>query len=93
MKVGSFNGLRSSTGLNKVAESLSAQLFSVTKAERTYKPLNAVPTCESKDPGLTIVFVSTEVAPWSKTGGLGDVLGGLPPALAVYTTISLNSNL
>ncbi|KAL2325260.1 hypothetical protein Fmac_024318 [Flemingia macrophylla] len=32
--------------------------------------------------GMKLVFVGTEVAPWSKTGGLGDVLGGLPPALA-----------
>lgn len=33
--------------------------------------------------GMNMIFVGTEVAPWSKTGGLGDVLGGLPPALAV----------
>ncbi|XP_058201860.1 granule-bound starch synthase 1, chloroplastic/amyloplastic-like [Rhododendron vialii] len=35
--------------------------------------------CQS---GMNIVFVGTEVGPWSKTGGLGDVLGGLPPAMA-----------
>ena len=28
-------------------------------------------------------IISVEVNPWSKTGGLGDVLGGLPPATAV----------
>ncbi|KAL3499140.1 hypothetical protein ACH5RR_038233 [Cinchona calisaya] len=32
--------------------------------------------------GANLVFVGAEVAPWSKTGGLGDVLGGLPPAMA-----------
>ncbi|WOL19247.1 granule-bound starch synthase 1, chloroplastic/amyloplastic [Canna indica] len=32
--------------------------------------------------GMNLVFVGCEVAPWSKTGGLGDVLGGLPPAMA-----------
>ena len=29
-----------------------------------------------------VVFVATEVAPWSKVGGLGDVLAALPIALA-----------
>ncbi|XP_002974509.2 granule-bound starch synthase 1b, chloroplastic/amyloplastic [Selaginella moellendorffii] len=32
--------------------------------------------------GMNLVFVAAEVSPWSKTGGLGDVMGGLPPAMA-----------
>uniref|UniRef100_A0A5B7AVA9 Granule-bound starch synthase 1, chloroplastic/amyloplastic n=1 Tax=Davidia involucrata TaxID=16924 RepID=A0A5B7AVA9_DAVIN len=32
--------------------------------------------------GMNLVFVGAEVGPWSKTGGLGDVIGGLPPAMA-----------
>ncbi|KAM0964132.1 hypothetical protein ACFX2I_022989 [Malus domestica] len=31
---------------------------------------------------MNLVFLGTEVGPWSKTGGHGDVLGGLPPAMA-----------
>ncbi len=31
---------------------------------------------------MEVLFVSSEVAPWSKTGGLGDVGGALPHALA-----------
>ena len=31
--------------------------------------------------GMNLVFVSAEVAPWSKTGGFGNVVGDLPPAV------------
>ena len=31
---------------------------------------------------MNIISVSSEVAPWSKTGGLGDVCSALPKALA-----------
>jgi len=31
---------------------------------------------------LSVIFVSSEASPFSKTGGLGDVAGALPAALA-----------
>ena len=34
------------------------------------------------DTPMSIIFVASEVAPYSKTGGLGDVIGALPQSLA-----------
>ena len=39
------------------------------------------PTAKTSNP-LNLIWTSAEVAPWSKTGGLGDVVGGLPLEMA-----------
>ncbi|KAM4105266.1 hypothetical protein ACJW30_06G219200 [Castanea mollissima] len=78
------NGLRS---LNKVDELVHvrtmAKLTARQTRSKTFKSGNAWTSrtivCGS---GMNLIFVGTEVGPWSKTGGLGDVLGGLPPAMA-----------
>lgn len=62
-----LHGLRKRTAQHRTVRSEAASF-----TEETTKAANP----------LSIVFVSAEVGPWSKTGGLGDVVGGLPIALA-----------
>lgn len=84
------NGLRSVNTLDMLQMKSSAKVVyrkalkkdSVTENDRP----NGKIICGS---GMNMIFVGCEVAPWSKTGGLGDVLGGLPPAMAVSQDVLL----
>lgn len=75
------SGLRSINMLDKLQIVRSKSNSVSTKAAKKASRSPIVASGESE--GMNLVFVGAEVGPWSKTGGLGDVLGGLPPAMAV----------
>ncbi|GLC41125.1 hypothetical protein PLESTB_001794100 [Pleodorina starrii] len=67
----------SAFGVKKTANQLLRELArGGASGRRTAR--SAVTGATGATCALDIVFVAAEVAPWSKTGGLGDVTGGLP---------------
>lgn len=74
-------GLRSFNMVDRLQRRSQAKPVSAksSKGCPKVKPTGKI-VCEK---GMSVIFIGAEVGPWSKTGGLGDVLGGLPPALAV----------
>jgi len=81
-KANTHNGLRILNSLDELLNRTPIKMKAVKSRRKGLQRKNVMPkgiiTC-----GMNLIFVGTEVGPWSKTGGLGDVLGGLPPVLAV----------
>eukprot|EP00878_Enallax_costatus_P000485 GHUV01000577.1.p1 GENE.GHUV01000577.1~~GHUV01000577.1.p1 ORF type:complete len:622 (+),score=214.06 GHUV01000577.1:161-1867(+) len=69
-----------------MAQTVQRQALAVRRVQRSQLVVRALGpangTTEKTVAPMSIVFVSAEVSPWSKTGGLGDVVGGLPVELA-----------
>ncbi|XVF10285.1 hypothetical protein REPUB_Repub07fG0169600 [Reevesia pubescens] len=77
------NGLRSLNKVDRLLMRINAKSVATKAVKEGHSTANDRPSgqiiCGT---GMNLVFVGAECGPWSKTGGLGDVLGGLPPAMA-----------
>ncbi|XP_058206267.1 granule-bound starch synthase 1, chloroplastic/amyloplastic-like [Rhododendron vialii] len=77
-----YSGLRPSNKLDLLQLRTNAKAGSRLFGRKAAKTETARASQGVIKCGMNLVFVGAEVGPWSKTGGLGDVLGGLPPAMA-----------
>eukprot|EP00210_Caulerpa_lentillifera_P004667 g4452.t1 len=75
-------GLKSTNRLSSTSSSFCRDLFLRSKIEQPFGALSSRRNVFCPSAGMNLVFISAEVTPWSKTGGLGDVVGGLPIELA-----------
>ncbi|XP_077248635.1 granule-bound starch synthase 1, chloroplastic/amyloplastic-like isoform X2 [Tasmannia lanceolata] len=79
----SYHGLRSLNQVDLINMQTNSKATSQQARRKGYKNTNGRTFgVIAGGSGMNLIFVGSEVAPWSKTGGLGDIIGGLPPAMA-----------
>ncbi|KAJ0106129.1 hypothetical protein Patl1_17391 [Pistacia atlantica] len=77
------NGLRSLNVVDRLQMKITSKAMRNKAVKKVRSTASDIPSGKIVcGQGMRIVVVSAEVGPWSKTGGLGDVTGGLPPAQA-----------